>query len=149
MPDPSGSPFSRGRVQERFGSLPNAGRLPGMAPAGRSSRAPGDRDSAAVPGSLQSQLTTAQGDLQGRLDARLANEIKLLTTRYSGDAALAEQVARGRMSRDFAASDPTFAGEIAPMRAKVADLEEQVRRAATRRGAGVIGINGGESLGGN
>lgn len=132
------------------GARAAASRAP-SAPRGRPTSLGGrDRSngSKVVP-TLQSQLTTAQGALQGKMDARLQDEIRLLTARYSGDAALAERVARGRMSRDFAASDPGFAGEIAPLRTKVAGLEERMRRFAQRRGAGVIGVNGGDILGGN
>lgn len=99
--------------------------------------------------SLQSQLSSAQGELQSAIDARLRQEIQALTVRYSGDEALAERVARARAERGFAASDPDFETQtLAPLRQKVTELEEQIRRAAQRRGVQTIGGNGGDRLGG-
>lgn len=102
-----------------------------------------------APGSLQAQLATAQGELAARRRARLDQEIATLTARYSGDEALARRVAEGRMARNFAASDPDFATEIAPLQQRVTDLEEQIRRASQRRGGQTLAGGNGETLGGN
>lgn len=103
-----------------------------------------DTESSSTPGT---PLLAAQNELQTALDTRLQKEISDLTVRYSGNAELAQRVAEARMSRNFAASDPDFASSIAPLQAKVAELEEQAKRASARRAGGTIGGNNGETLG--
>lgn len=109
----------------------------------------GEGDNGRGERSLQSQLTSAQAELAAKQRARLDQEIRTLTTRYSGDEALARRVAEARAARNFAASDPNFAGEIAPLQQRITDLEQQIQRAARRRGGQTIGGGNGETLGGN
>lgn len=116
-------------------------------PARRSGGPGRDTENAGAPSTLQSQLVAAQGELQSTIDTRLQEEIRVLTTRYSGDTALAERVAKARSARGFAASDPDFASTIAPLQQKVSEIEEQIRKAAQRRSTQTIGGNGGETLG--
>ncbi len=116
------------------------GTSPGGGPRGTPERDP------KKPKSLQQQLAAAQGELQTTNQARLGKEIADLTIRYSGDATLAERVARGRMARGFAASDPDFAGTLEPIQARISTLEEQIRKSSQRRATGTIGGSG-ETLG--
>lgn len=92
-------------------------------------------------------LARARGKLQTALDTRFQKEISDLTVRYGGNVATATRVAEARRDRNFAASDPDFATTIAPLQAKVTELEEQAKRASARRAGGTIGGNNGETLG--
>ena len=99
------------------------------------------------PLTLQAQLLLAQGEVQTLRDTRLQKEISDLEVRYSGNTELATRVANARAERDFAASDTSFASTIAPLQAKVTDIEEQIRKTSLRTSAGTLGGGGSETLG--
>lgn len=110
---------------------------------------PGPEGREIVPSSPRDELTKAKSRLENKRQQRLDQEVSRLTVRYGGDDALARRIAEDRAKRNFAASSPDFAAEIAPLEQKVADLEEQIRKAAQRRGGGAtLGAGGGETLGG-
>lgn len=117
--------------------------------AGAGRRSAREGDAPPPPPTLAEQLTQAQSNLANKQRERLDLEVKNLTVRYGGDEALARKIAQDRAGRNFAASSPDFAAEIAPLQAKVADLEEQIRKTAQRRRGGTLGAGGGsETLGG-
>lgn len=97
--------------------------------------------------SPEMQLAEAQANLAAKQKARLDLEIKNLTARYGGDEALARRIAQDRAARNFAASDPGFAGEIAPIQQRITELEEQIKKRAQRISGQTIGGGNDETLG--
>lgn len=92
-----------------------SGRRPDLAGApprqSRSPRAPSDSflgERPIEPGQRLRPRNLAGLSFQAERDKRLQEEIKNLTVRYSGDAALARRIAEDRAARNFSATDPNW-----------------------------------------